>query len=78
MSSQHTPSNKPAMMLKWADESSAKPISRSQAAQAIRDNRRQPAALRVVVSRKYGETYITSAFLGVGCVIFRADAKAAE
>lgn len=63
---------KPAMLLKWADEKHAQPISRDLAAKTIRDNRKQPAALRVKVTRKYRDTYITSDFLGVGCVIYRA------
>jgi hypothetical protein len=60
------------MMLKWADEKAAQPISRALAAKTIRGNRRQPRELRVRVVRKHGETYIASDFLGVGCVIFRA------
>jgi hypothetical protein len=64
--------NKPQMMLKWADEQRAQPISRHLAAKTIRGNRKQRSELRVRVSRKYGETYIASDFLGVACVIFRA------
>jgi hypothetical protein len=64
--------DKPNMLLKWADEKEARPISRCDAADAIRKNRRQPKELRVRVLRKHGETYIASDFLGVGCVIYRA------
>lgn len=64
--------NKPKMMLKWADEQSANPISRSDAARNIRANRRSGAALGVKVVRKHGETYIASQKLGVACCIFRA------
>jgi len=69
--------NKPSMMLKWADEKNAQPISRELAAETIRKNRKSPPQLRVQVFRKYGETYITSDFLGVGCVIFRSDSAKA-
>ena len=62
---------KPAMMLKWADEKAARPISRKLAADTIRGNRRACPELRIKVVRKHGETYIASDFLGVGCVIFR-------
>jgi len=64
--------NKPTMLLKWADEKNPSPISRSDAADAIRKNRRQPKELRVRVVRKYGETYIASDFLNVACVIYKA------
>lgn len=75
MNEKHTP--KPALLLKWADEEEGRPISRQHAAEAIRKNRRQPKELRVRVTRKHGDTYITSDFLGVGCVIYRsAIAKA--
>ncbi|SOE48067.1 hypothetical protein [Orrella dioscoreae] len=60
------------MMLKWADEKNARPISRQDAAATILKNRRAHKSLRVVVRRKQGETYIASDFLGVGCCIFRA------
>jgi hypothetical protein len=64
---------KPAMLLKWADEQNANPIARDDAAQIIRKNRRRQAReLRVRVFRKWGDTYIASEFLGVGCVIYRA------
>ena len=68
---------KPAMMLKWEDEAQAQPIARDDAASTIRKNRRQPAALRVRVTRRHGETYIASQFLGVACVIYRAEGSAA-
>lgn len=64
--------NKPAMLLKWADESTSRPIDRDDAAQTIRKNRRAHPQLRVKVCRKRGETYIVSEFLSVGCVIYRA------
>lgn len=66
--------SKPQMLLKWADEKNAQPISRDLAAKTIRGNRKQPRELRVEVTRKYGETYIASDFLGVGCVIYRKGA----
>ena len=75
--SAHTPGPKPAMLLKWADEKKAHPISRDLAAKTIRGNRKQPRELRVRVLRKHGETYIASDFLGVGCVIYRATIAAA-
>ena len=65
---------KPTMFLKWADEECARPISREDAAKTIKGNRKQPRELRVKVTRRHGETYIASDFLGVGCVIFRATA----
>ena len=68
---------KPSMLLKWADEGRAQPISRELAARTIRGNRRQPAALRVRVMRRHGETYIASDFLGVACVIYKAEGGAA-
>jgi hypothetical protein len=72
---QATQSGKPQMMLKWADEKNARPISRELAAKTIRGNRKQPAALRVKVVRKYRDTYIASDFLGVACVIYRKVAQ---
>lgn len=63
---------KPQMLLKWADEKRAQPIARTLAAKVIRGNRNQPASLRVRVERRHGETYIASDFLNVGCVIYRA------
>lgn len=63
---------KPKMMLKWADEKKARPITRKDAADKIRKNRLAEKSLRIVVRRKHGETYITSDFLGVGLCIFRA------
>ena len=65
---------RPAMLLKWADEKNPQPLSRASAAATIRANRKQPRELQVKVFRKYGDTYITSAFLNVGCVIYRATA----
>lgn len=62
------------MILKWHDED-AKPISRCEAARIIRGNRRrakEDVELRIVVARKYKETYITSDVLQVGCCIGRA------
>lgn len=64
--------SKPAMMLKWQDEASARPISRATAAATIRKNRRAASELRINVKRKHGETYISSKFLGVACCIYRA------
>lgn len=69
---------KPEMLLKWADEKEARPISRALAASTIRANRRQPRELRVKVVRRHGETYIASDFLGIGCVIFRAKATGSQ
>ena len=68
---------KPAMMLRWDDEAQGRPIDRTDAARTIRKNRRQPAELRVRVQRRHGETYIASQFLGVACVIYRAERGAA-
>lgn len=62
---------KPQMMLKWHDEKNARPISRATAAATIWKNRRAPKELRIVVQRRYGETYISSTFLGIACCIFR-------
>ena len=71
--------SKPAMLLKWADEQNPNPIARDDAAQTIRKNRRRQAReLRVRVFRKWGDTYIVSEFLGVGCVIYRAATGAAR
>ena len=64
--------NKPAMLLKWQDESHANPIDRIKAAHIIRENRRANRALRIVVKRMHGETYIGSDFLNVACCIYRA------
>jgi hypothetical protein len=64
---------KPKMLLKWADEKNPQPISRASAAATIRKNRHR-GALRVRVFRKFGDTYIVSQFLNVGCVIYRAPA----
>lgn len=63
---------KPAMMLKWQDEKSARPINRAGAAATIRKNRRAPKEWRVKVQRKHGDIYISSTFLGVACCIYRA------
>lgn len=60
---------KPQMMLKWANEKDAHPISRAEVARNVRRNRRDPL---VKVSRKYGDIYMVSQFLNVGCVIYRA------
>jgi hypothetical protein len=62
---------KPAMFLKWQDESTGQWISRDDAATVIRQNRRAPKELRIRVQRKYRETYISSTFLGVACCIYR-------
>lgn len=66
--------SKPAMLLKWEGETSARPISRASAAATIRKNRSAAPQLRIKVQRKHGETYISSTFLGVACCIYRAEA----
>lgn len=63
--------NKPEMLLKWADERSARPISRADAAATIVGNRRANPSLRISVRRMSGDTYIASEFLGVSCCIYR-------
>ena len=65
--------NKPAMVLKWQDEKTARPISRASAAELIRKNRLAPKDMKVTVRRKHKETHIGSAFLGVACCIYRAE-----
>jgi hypothetical protein len=63
---------KPEMMLKWANEKEPNPISRKEAADVIRKNRRQPKELQIKVRRLYGETYIASPFFNIACCIFKA------
>ena len=64
---------KPSMLLKWADEPLPRPISRADAAHNIRKNRSADPALQIEVKRRHGDTFISSRFLGVGCVIYKDD-----
>jgi len=64
---------KPTMMIKWSDESTAQPITRTTAAHMIKGNRNKPKAQHISVRRLYGETYIAAPSLGVGCVIFKGE-----
>jgi hypothetical protein len=63
---------KPEMMLQWAGEKEENPISRKQAADLIRTNRRQPKGLQIIVWRTYSVTYIATPFPSAACRIFKA------
>ena len=63
---------KAAMLMKWSDEQNPHAISRKDAADMIRKNRRRTDGVKVTVTRKHRETYIASRVLGVECVIYAA------